>query len=281
MDYDKNCYFLVKKENNDLIVSKNKLDEKVDKLEIFKIGADKKIQYKTLISEKNFFCNNSEGIFFIKIHYKKEDRSKNIRYFFKVQNSKLVLQRSSFPKDLSGSTKTFSENIFKGNKYEIEPDDYFKILRFYIIENPSIKDKEPITAKFYDIKNYWGVDCWKKRGGLKQELIDTVDDYEHCVRKFNSVNDSQKSITALGLDDIELFNDKIKIAFEDVCNNIFLSIFRHIRNGFAHGRFFIYKFVNTQMIFIEDKKDENVTARITIPISILLKWIDIIKSKEA
>ncbi|NLB09419.1 MAG: hypothetical protein GX832_07110 [Clostridiales bacterium] len=281
MDYDKNCNFVVKKENNDLKVLNNKLNEKVDKLEIIKVGADNKIQNKTLISENNFFSKNSEGIFFIKIHYKKEGKSKNNTYFFKVQNGKLVLQRSSFPKDLSGSTKTFPENKFKENKCEIEPDDYFKILRFYIIENPSIKDKEPISAKFYDIKNYWGVDCWQKRGGLKQELIDTVDDYEHCVRKFNSVNDSKKSITALGLDDMELINDKIKITFEDVCNNIFLSIFRHIRNGLAHGRFCIYEFVNTQIIFIEDRKGENVTARMTIPISILLKWIDILKSKEA
>lgn len=34
------------------------------------------------------------------------------------------------------------------------------------------------------------------------------------------------------------------------------------------------------MIFIEDVNKDNVTARITIPISLLLNWIDIIKSKE-
>ena len=77
MDYDKNCNFVVKKENNDLKVLNNKLNEKVDKLEIIKVGADNKIQNKTLISENNFFSKNSEGIFFIKIHYKKEGKSKN------------------------------------------------------------------------------------------------------------------------------------------------------------------------------------------------------------
>lgn len=280
MDYSRNCFFLVAKENNNLIVKKNKLDAEVNKLEIFKADDPKKIQYKTQISEHNFFTKNSNGIFLIKIYYTKEKETKNIRYFFQVKNSKLVLQRSSFPKKLSGSTKVFSENKFTGNKHKLKAEDYFKILKFYIIENPSLKDNKPSTAKFYDIKNYWGESCWKKKGSLKQKLIETVDNYELCVRKFNSENDSQESMNVLGLNDIGLFDNKTKIAFVDVCNNIFLSIFRHIRNGLAHGRFFIYKYDKTQMIFIEDKSGENVTARMTIPISILLKWIDIIKSKE-
>lgn len=61
---------------------------------------------------------------------------------------------------------------------------------------------------------------------------------------------------------------------------LFISIFRHIRNGIAHGRFYCYKCKDSKMIFIEDVNKDNVTARITIPISLLLNWIDIIKSKE-
>lgn len=53
----------------------------------------------------------------------------------------------------------------------MDPEKYLKVLDFYIIHNPSMKDVKPITDKFYDIKAYWGVDCWKKEVGLKKNWL--------------------------------------------------------------------------------------------------------------
>lgn len=280
MDYDKNCYFRIKKKNQDIVVKNNKLSLEVLYFKIFEVDENKDIIYKTTLSEEGFFSKYKNGIFFIRIYYKNLGESENIKYYIKLKEGTLILQRSRYPLDLSGVTKKFPDNIFRNDGFEMDNKECLKILSFYVINNPSIKNQKSITAKFYNIKENWGEDCWKTRGSLKQKLIDTFDDYKNSVRRFNTVNDSGKSINALRLNDTEFFDKRVRIAFEDVCNNTFLSIFRNIRNGFAHGRFYCYKCEGSEMIFIEDVDKDNVTARITIPISLLVNWIDIIKSKE-
>ena len=57
MDYDKNCYFRIEKENQDIVVKNNKLSSEVLYFEIFEVGENKKFIYKTTLSEKGFFRN--------------------------------------------------------------------------------------------------------------------------------------------------------------------------------------------------------------------------------
>ena len=52
------------------------------------------------------------------------------------------------------------------------------------------------------------------------------------------------------------------------------SLFRHIRNSFAHNRTYIF---DNDFILLEDCDDSNkITAKILIEIKTLLKWIDVI-----
>lgn len=280
MYYNKNCKFIVDRDNDDIVAKKNKSNFEPKKIEIFEENQESRSICGKTLSEKDFFHNeNRNGIFSVKIYYNSSEKRKSIKYYIKIEENKIIKQRRKFPRDLSGETQKFPDNLFLEDKVEIGSMEYLKLLDFFIIKNPSIKDKKPISVKFYNIKEKWGDDCWKKEDSLKQKLIESFDCFENSIRKFNSAKDSKQSIKFLGLDDTKLFDDKVRIAFEDVCNNIFLSIFRHIRNGFAHGRFYCYKFEKTKMIFIEDVNKDNVTARITIPISLLLNWIDIITMK--
>lgn len=156
MDYNKNCLFLIERKEKHLRVKNNRGNGQLESFEIFKTDAKKKSKCGSPISEENFFEENNEGIFAVRILYKEANQSKRINYYINVKDGKLILQRSKYPKDLSGSTKKFDDALFLRNKEKIKADKYFKILNFYIINNPSISNKKPITVKYYDIKKYWG-----------------------------------------------------------------------------------------------------------------------------
>lgn len=74
--------------------------------------------------------------------------------------------------------------------------------------------------------------------------------------------------------------------FYDSDRNQFLSLFRHIRNAFAHGLVRFGKVGRETAFILEDvkinkaKKERIVTARIVLRKSTLLKWIDIIEAGE-
>ena len=50
-------------------------------------------------------------------------------------------------------------------------------------------------------------------------------------------------------------------------------LFRHIRNSFAHGNTYFFE---NNMMLLEDKDKEKITARILMPKKCLVSWIDIV-----
>lgn len=283
MDYSRNSKFVVYKENQNLSV-KNDLELNSGECKVFKVDENGKIG-KTEISGEKFFVENKNGIFLVKVCYENNEKECQNRYYIKIKDGKLILQRSRFPKDLSGYTEPFSDSEFNTSKLKIDSDDYLKILEFYIIECPSVKNGKPMTAKYFDIKKLWKR-VWWKNDSLKPKLVNAIIEYnntkfEDCVKKFNSEADSKYAIEVLKLHDKASFDNKIKIGVVDICNNIFMSIFRHIRNGFAHGRFYFYESDNKMMLFLEDVNKDKVTARMTIPVEQLISWIDIIKNTNS
>lgn len=74
--------------------------------------------------------------------------------------------------------------------------------------------------------------------------------------------------------------------YYDSDSNQFLSLFRHIRNAFAHGLVRFGKVGRETAFIFEDvkinkeKKERIVTARIVLRKSTLLKWIDMIEAGE-
>ena len=54
-------------------------------------------------------------------------------------------------------------------------------------------------------------------------------------------------------------------------------LFRHLRNGIAHGQTYLFP---TGLVLIEDRDGKRITARILIRKETLLAWIYIVEKKE-
>ncbi len=79
--------------------------------------------------------------------------------------------------------------------------------------------------------------------------------------------------------------ERERICVVDNKNNQFMSVFYHIRNAFAHGRFYLQNCNGNKVFVMEDvasKRDskKSITARMIIQKKTLLKWIDLIKGGE-
>ncbi len=87
--------------------------------------------------------------------------------------------------------------------------------------------------------------------------------------------------------DLQFFPPK-SISADKICiyinrSNQLMSIFSHIRNSFAHGRFNIVDFNGEQFYIFEDVAEQKnphitkISARMILRTSTLLKWIQIIE----
>ena len=154
------------------------------------------------------------------------------------------------------------------NKY------FLRIYKFFVLNTP-IEDlsSQSITLKDYNWKN-----PWKKDENLKHLLKSATNNYdllfsvneiklfENAVVKSNFTRDKKREI-------ICSYNNK---------KTQFLSVFYHIRNGLAHGRF---EFTNEKVflekyIIIEDWYKETRRALMRLKIKTLIKWINIIENKK-
>ncbi len=226
-----------------------------------------------------------DGIYKVRIRREEKDnvqkkKNKNKSYYLIVEKKKLVRQTSKYPKPLSGAVQSFKDEIYRHNKIRIPEADWIKLIAFYIVQNPSMDiNKNFVTAQYFDIKKHWGDNCWQRGDTLRTSLITTLPNYQYIVKKVDTSNNMKKPLKELKLDRIEDINMETKVCIVDSCSNIFLSIFRHIRNGLAHGRFKFYEFKGKYFLFIEDTYKGSVTARMIFEVSILLHWIDLIKMR--
>ena len=79
--------------------------------------------------------------------------------------------------------------------------------------------------------------------------------------------------------------DRERICVVNNKKNQFMSVFYHIRDSFAHGRFFVQDCNGRKVFVMEDVAPregslEPVTARMIIRKETLLNWINLIKGGE-
>lgn len=103
--------------------------------------------------------------------------------------------------------------------------------------------------------------------GLKNKLIKIVDlenkDYFHCIDGSNKKDDFRlrEAFNKLDLDDHEKIDIcKNRGAFTKKENNIYISMFAHIRNCLAHGKFNCVINDNKDKMIIFQDDGDNVTA---------------------
>lgn len=280
MIYNKQSLYFFKFTDKGLIVKPNKEKNKAIITKVVKMISSSSIEKKVYDIKQFTNKNIKNGIFRIYISYKKDNVKDDVKrfYYLSIESGKAVRQSSKYPKQLSGPVKVFDDELFRGMSLKIDDNYWKKLLNFYIIQNPSLNSgKNPTSAQYYNIKERWGFNCWQKGDTLKTRLIETIPNYNASVRHVSTERDMTRPLIELELMDAKKIPVETKICIVDVSQNIFLSIFRHIRNGLAHGRFLFFKDNEKTFLFVEDCRHPNVTARIVIDVEILIMWIDIIK----
>ena len=162
----------------------------------------------------------------------------------------------------------FSENTF------INSPDFQRIFFFFTIFTPCTD----LSYRGKSLETYG----WKDKKVLKDFLIkqksieiQSSNTYEELEAKL------QESDLKNGFPE-DSISEKIYIRVDD---NELMSIFRHLRNSFAHGRFNVIDSNGEQYFLFEDRSTRNdkkkntypISARMILRESTLLKWIEIIE----
>lgn len=165
---------------------------------------------------------------------------------------------------------TFTEAI-------LHTSDFQKIFFFFTIFTPCTD----LSCRGKSLKSYrWDDKKVLKDFLIKQKSIEiqSGNTYEELEAKL------QESDLKNGFPE-DTISEKIYIRVDD---NELMSIFRHLRNSFAHGRFNVIDSNGEQYFLFEDRstridKKKNtypVSARMILRKSTLLKWITIIEGGE-
>lgn len=156
-----------------------------------------------------------------------------------------------------------------------------KFITFFLFHSPCSQ----LSAMSKTLLEYGWDDPWKKPQSLRKRLV-SLSTNPNLVFSAQSVNDMQQALKKSNLsDDFPGNHNTEQIALYNNMYNQFMSVFYHLRNAIAHGRFTLIDIGadnGDYIIAFEDinkNKDEfRVTARMTLLKSTLDKWIDTIEA---
>ncbi len=153
------------------------------------------------------------------------------------------------------------------------------ILPFYVVNTLH----ESYSYRSIPVTNYgWPDNIWNT-GVLKEQLFHVANlsnDYNLFIaERLEDMSDACNH-AHMG-DDFYLYRDQERIAiYVNSSTNIVLSIFKHIRNALAHGRFVMYSSGDDMMIALESVDNHNkalvLKARMVLRASTLINWMNII-----
>lgn len=157
--------------------------------------------------------------------------------------------------------------------------DLFRIVVFYVFHSPC----KNTSAIGKTLQEYGWSDPWKKPYCLNEQLKQASTNCK-LIFSANKLDQMDEKLKEASLyDDFPSDLSTERICVHDCKKNQIMSMFRHIRNAFAHGRLNMRE-VNGECVFVMedlgDRKKDKVSARMILRKSTLLKWIDIIESGE-
>ena len=173
--------------------------------------------------------------------------------------------------------------IKKDNVIKFCDDDFIRIVNFFVFHAPV----ENLSAKSKTIEEYGWNTPWKKPYYLNKQLKQSSSNM-NLLYSASGYDRLPEALDKAGLlNDFPSDLSKERASFYNTKKNQFVSVFFHIWNAFAHGRFEIVD-VNGESTFIfEDVAPKrgkngktNLSARMILRKTTLLKWINIIENGE-
>lgn len=178
-----------------------------------------------------------------------------------------------------GSENPYWLNVKAFNKKELEA--LKEILPFYIVNTLH----QSYSYRSISVNEYgWPENTWNT-GILKDQLFHIANlTVGHNLFIAEKLDDMSLICEEANMgNDFYLHHDKERIiVYINSRTNLVLSIFKHIRNALAHGRFIMYPIGDDYMVVMESVDNSRqglvVKARMILRISTLLKWKELIQN---
>lgn len=155
-----------------------------------------------------------------------------------------------------------------------------KILHFFVINTPV----EELSSKSKTLASYGWTDPWGAGNNLRKQLIgltSTRKSFLYFTNRLDSMDDKLKDSRLLTFPPPADLSERVCIY--DNQHNQILSLFYHIRNSLAHGRFNVEKAGKANVLIMEDIGEKigieyPCSARMIIQLSTMKKWIELIEA---
>lgn len=170
--------------------------------------------------------------------------------------------------------------------------DFVDIFTFFVINSPC----STLSRRRISLYDYGWNTPWRKPFSLRRQLQRASSNYK-LLHSADNVDSVEVALEKASLDDENWTNANMEsICVYDCEGNQFLSVFYHIRNSLAHGRFNIFQEDEDWIFYMEDarglrRREKNagyleeehqlLTARMVLRKSTLMNWIELISHGEA
>jgi len=155
--------------------------------------------------------------------------------------------------------------------------EFLRIYKFFVLNTPCSK----LSVQSKSLLEYGWSSPWKKPFWLNKQLKNASKnpDLLYSTDKLSLLEDVIKKAD---IKESSLDNECTeKVCFYNNQKNQFISVFYHLRNSLAHGRFEIKKLSDDRIFYFEDfTTKEKLSAKMILRKSTLLSWIQIIENGE-
>ena len=168
----------------------------------------------------------------------------------------------------------------------IDAEKFSRIFWFFVINSPV----NGLTARQKSLLDYGWSKPWHKPYCLRRKLneMSTNKELIYSAQTYDAMDVALRKSSLLVFPPLEINTERVCIY--NGKRTQYLSLFYHIRNAIAHGRFSIVSNENESVLIMEDvtnkrkwmdNEKKTCSARMVLRISTLLKWIDYIEGGES
>ena len=170
--------------------------------------------------------------------------------------------------------------IINKDKDFFKREEFIRITNFFVYNTPC----KTLSARSIELKEYGWSNPWKKPYSLRVQLCNASTN-KNLIYSTNRYAFMEETLIKSNLLDRFPCNlDSERICIYDKMSNQTLSVFYHLRNALAHGRYDVRDVDEEKVYIFQDvnltKKKYKVSARMIIKEKTLLRWIEIIELGE-